>query len=121
MNSYFIHILAGKPYGTLYIGVTNNIIGRVVQHRAGAGSACTRKYKVYRLVWYEELDSITEAIQREKTMKEWCRDWKTDLIERENPHWVDLYSTLPGVTPISLDHTRGTMGPGDRPRGDVEN
>ena len=118
MNSYFVYMLASKTYGTLYIGVTNNIIGRVEQHRAGIGSAVTRKHKVHRLVWYEEFDSITEAIQREKTMKEWRRAWKTNLIERENPHWLDLYPELPGVKPLSPDWSCGTMGPGDEHRDD---
>lgn len=99
MNSYFVYIVASKPRGTLYIGVTNSIIDRVDQHRAGIGSAFTRRYKIHQLVWFEEFADIREAIQREKTMKEWPRDWKKNLIERENPHWIDLYPTLPGVAP----------------------
>lgn len=77
--------------------MTNTIIGRVEQHRAGVGSAITRRYKVHCLVWFEEHGEITEAIQREKTMKEWLRAWKVNLIERDNPHWADLFPTLPGV------------------------
>ena len=99
MQSYFVYILASKPRGTLYIGVTNTIIDRVDQHRAGDGSVFTSRYRVHILVWFEEFDDIREAIQREKTMKEWPRAWKINLIERENPHRVDLYSTLPGVAP----------------------
>ena len=99
MQSYFVYILASKPRGTLYIGVTNTIIDRVDQHRAGDGSVFTRRYRVHILVWFEEFDDIREAIQREKTMKEWPRAWKINLIERENPHWIDLYPTLPGVAP----------------------
>jgi putative endonuclease len=99
MRSYFVYILASKPRGTLYIGVTNTIIDRVDQHRAGGGSVFTRRYRVHILVWFEEFGDIREAIQREKTMKEWPRAWKINLIERDNPHWVDLYPTLPGVAP----------------------
>ena len=98
-QSYWVYLLASKPRGTLYIGVTNSIIARVEQHRAGTGSAFTRKYKVHRLVWFYEYGTIREAIQREKTLKEWPRKWKLDLIVRENRHWIDLYPTLPGVAP----------------------
>lgn len=81
--------------------MTNDIIGRVDQHRAGVGSKFTSKYRVHTLVWYQQLADVREAIQREKTMKEWPRAWKTNLIERDNPHWVDLYPSLPGVRPIT--------------------
>jgi putative endonuclease len=100
-------MLASKPRGTLYIGVTNNIIRRVEQHRAGLGSAFTRKYKIHSLVWYEEFADIQEAIQREKTMKEWPRIWKINLLERTNPHWMDLYPSLPGVLLPSDGGVRG--------------
>ena len=101
MNSYFTYLLASKPYGTLYIGVTNGLIRRVEQHRDGTASKFTRKYKVYMLVWYQEFADAADAIQREKTMKDWPRQWKINLIERDNPHWVDLYPSLPGVKPPS--------------------
>ena len=100
MRGYFVYMLASRSYGTLYIGVTNDLIGRVEQHRAGKGSVFTRKYKVHTLVWYQQFADIREAIQREKTMKEWPRAWKTNLIEYDNPHWLDLFPTLPGVRPI---------------------
>ncbi len=99
MRTYFVYLLASKPRGTLYIGVTNTIIDRVAQHRVGKGSVFTRRYNVHRLVWFQEYGDIREAIQREKTLKEWPRDWKINLIERDNPHWIDLYPTLPGVIP----------------------
>jgi putative endonuclease len=99
MRTYFVYLLASKPLGTLYIGVTNTIIDRVAQHRVGKGSVFTRRYNVHRLVWFQEYGDIREAIQREKTLKEWPRDWKISLIERDNPHWIDLYPTLPGVIP----------------------
>ena len=100
MLAYFVYILASKPYGTLYIGVTNGLIRRVEEHRAGTASKFTAKYKVHTLVWYQEFVDVNEAIQREKTMKEWPRQWKINLIERDNPNWVDLFPLLPGVQAI---------------------
>ncbi len=100
MRRFWVYILASKPRGTLYIGVTNSIIRRVDEHRAGTASAFTAKYGVRMLVWYEEHADIRYAIQREKTMKDWPRAWKVNLIERENLHWLDLYPLLPGVAPI---------------------
>ncbi len=97
MQSYFCYILASKPYGTLYIGITNGLIRRVEQHREGTASKFTRKYKVDTLVWYQEFADVNEAIQFEKTMKEWPRQWKINLIERDNPRWADLYRSLLGV------------------------
>ena len=79
---------------------------RVEQHRAGSGSSFTRKYKVHRLVWFQEFSAVREAIQREKTMKEWPRAWKVNLIEEINPHWVDLYHSLPGVQPAVIKGVR---------------
>jgi len=97
VRSCWTYILASKPRGTLYIGVTNGLIRRVEQHGAGTGSSFTRKYKVERLVWLQEVSSAQAAIQREKTLKEWPRAWKVSLIEETNPHWDDLYPMLPGV------------------------
>ena len=99
MYAYWVYLLASRPRGTLYIGVTNGLIRRVDEHRAGTASAFTRKYKVHMLVWFDEFPSPEVAIQREKTMKEWPRAWKVNLIERDNPHWIDLYPSLPGVAP----------------------
>jgi putative endonuclease len=118
VRSYWVYILASKPRGTLYIGVTNGIIFRVEQHRAGKGSSYTRKYKVHRLVWFQEFGYAREAIQREKTMKEWPRAWKVNLIERENPHWNDLYPSLPGVRPPSIKGASRWLDRGDKPRDD---
>ena len=119
MRSYWVYILASKPRGTLYIGITNGIIRRVEQHREGKASSFTRKYKVHRLVWIQEFGSVREAIQREKTMKEWPRAWKINLIERENPHWIDLYPSLPGVWPPSIKGASGWLDRGDKPRDDT--
>lgn len=99
MDAYFTYMLASKPYGTLYIGVTNGLLRRVEQHRAGTGSKFTSKYKVFLLVWFEMFADVRDAIQREKTMKEWPRAWKVNLIERDNPHWIDLYPSVPGALP----------------------
>jgi putative endonuclease len=112
-------MLASKPRGTLYIGVTNGLIRRVEQHRDGKGSSFTRKYKVHLLVWFEEYANVREAIQREKTMKEWPRAWKVNLIERENPYWSDLYPSLPGVRPPVIKGARGWLDRGDKPRDDT--
>jgi putative endonuclease len=119
MRSYWTYILASKSRGTLYIGVTNGLIFRVEQHRAGKGSAFTRKYGVHMLVWFEEFADVRQAIQREKTLKHYVRDWKINLIERTNPHWVDLYpTTLPGVAPVPRLDARGGLDPRDKPEDD---
>jgi putative endonuclease len=94
MHCYWVYILASQPRGTLYIGVTNNILGRAEMHRAGKGSRFTSRYGVSMLVYFEEFASIEEAIQREKTLKHYLREWKIKLIEQSNPQWVDLYPGL---------------------------
>lgn len=93
---YAVYILASKLNGTLYIGVTGDLISRIAQHKAGDVKGFTQKYKVHMLVWYENFSEVSLAIQREKTMKKWPRRWKINLIERENPHWIDLYPQLAG-------------------------
>ena len=95
-----VYILASQPYGTLYIGVTSNLIQRLYQHRNKLMAGYTSKYAVYRLVRFEMFDDMTSAIAREKQLKNWHRDWKINLIESENPHWVDLAVNL-GLPPIS--------------------
>jgi putative endonuclease len=111
MRSYWTYILASKPRGTFYIGVTNGLIRRVEQHRAGEASAFTRRYGVHTLVWYEEFANVREAIQREKSLKRYLREWKINLIQETNPHWVDLYPTLPGVAPVPVLVPRGALDP----------
>ena len=86
--------MASAPYGTLYVGVTNDIAFRAWQHREGTGSAFCRKYGVRRLVHYEVFEDISNAIRREKRIKTWPRAWKINLIEQSNPNWDDLYETL---------------------------
>ncbi|CFX36320.1 Excinuclease ABC, C subunit domain protein [Candidatus Filomicrobium marinum] len=100
MRRFWVYILASSPRGTLYIGMTNGLVRRVEEHRDGTGSVFTRRYAIHRLVWFEELPNVQQAIQREKTLKEWPRDWKLNLIERDNPNWIDLYPSLPGVAPL---------------------
>ena len=94
MHSYWVYILASKPYGTLYIGVTNDLLGRVEAHRSGIGSKFTNRYGVKMLVFYDAFGDIEAAIQRESSLKRYRRQWKMNLIERENPHWTDLYPAL---------------------------
>jgi putative endonuclease len=91
MNSYFVYILTSRRNGTLYVGVTNDLFRRVWQHRNGEGVSFTRKYGVYRLVWFEEHGDINQAILREKRIKRWKRAWKLTMIEKENPDWTELY------------------------------
>jgi putative endonuclease len=117
MRAYWVYILASKPRGTLYIGVTNGILKRVEEHRAGIGSAFTHRYKVHKLVWYEEFADIRMAIKREKALKHHVRAWKINLIERTNPHWDDLYPSLPGVHPIPPDWHLRTPGSSGQARG----
>jgi putative endonuclease len=92
--AYYVYILASKPQGTLYIGVTNDLIRRVHEHRTDAVDGFTRKYHVHNLVYFEATESAAAAIQREKHLKKWNRAWKIELIEETNPHWQDLFPTL---------------------------
>jgi putative endonuclease len=105
---YYAYILASKPYGTLYVGVTGGLVNRLEAHRSGRNSGFTKRYGVHTLVYYERFGSANEAIQREKTIKKWPRQWKINLIERSNPQWIDLYeemnSNLP-VRPIRAEHS----------------
>ena len=85
-----VYILTNAPYGTLYVGVTSNLYQRVQQHRDGTFAGFTSKNGLKRLVWFEIFASMTDAIQREKSLKRYLRVWKINLIERDNPHWDDL-------------------------------
>ncbi len=91
---YFVYILTSKKNGTLYIGVTNDLVRRVHEHRTDAVSGFTKKYGVHQLVFYEATDNVEAAIVREKQMKEWKRAWKIELIENSNPDWRDLYPDI---------------------------
>lgn len=85
-----VYILASKPYGTLYIGVTSNLAGRIEAHRNGCVDGFTKRYGVYTLAYFELHADMYEAIQREKRLKKWNRAWKIKLIEEANPEWKDL-------------------------------
>ena len=93
-NQYYVYILASKKYGTLYVGVTNNLITRVHDHKESIIEGFTKQYHVNKLVYYEIHEDIYEAITREKRIKRWHRDWKINLIESINPQWIDLYPEL---------------------------
>ncbi len=92
--AYFVYILASQKRGTLYVGVTNDIARRAWEHREGTVSGFTRQYGVKRLVMVETYDDVRDAIQREKRLKHWNREWKIALIEENNPDWDDLYDRL---------------------------
>jgi len=95
-----VYILASRERGTLYIGVTSDLLARLWQHRNGEVRAFTSRYGVYRLVRFEQFATMHEAISREKQLKRWHRQWKINLIESENPQWVDLAPAL-GLPPLS--------------------
>ena len=90
----FVYIMAGSRNGTLYIGVTSDLIQRVSQQRQGVADGFTKKYGCRKLVWYEHALESESAIQREKQMKEWQRRWKLRVIEEMNPDWNDLFESL---------------------------
>mgnify|MGYP001470585033 FL=1 len=92
--NYYVYIMASKRNGTLYIGVTNHLIRRVYEHKNGLLEGFTKKYKIDNLVYYELTTTIESAIKREKQLKKWNRQWKINLIEKNNPGWDDLYSEL---------------------------
>ena len=92
--AYYVYILASRKDGVIYIGVTNDIVRRVYEHRMKAVPGFTSKYNITRLVWFEVYDDPTNAITREKELKKWKRRWKTELIEAQNPQWNDLYESI---------------------------
>lgn len=94
MQQSYLYIMASKPRGTLYIGVTSNLPKRVYEHRTDAFEGFTKKYKVHTFVYYEVHEDITAAIERETQMKAWKRWWKIELIEKQNPYWDDLYKSI---------------------------
>jgi putative endonuclease len=108
-----IYILASGFNGTLYVGVTSDLFRRIVQHREGSFDGFTKRYDVKRLVYWEMADTMEAAIAREKQLKRYARDWKRNLIERENPRWADLAIGL-GLPPLA-DGFRGEVDPGTRP------
>lgn len=91
---FWVYILASGHYGTLYIGMTSDLVKRIWEHKNGVVEGFTERYDVHRLVYFEEHPSAEAATTRERQMKEWKRDWKINLIERNNPHWDDLYEGI---------------------------
>jgi len=93
-RNYYVYILASKRNGTLYVGVTNDLVRRVYEHKSNAIDGFTKRYKVHHLVWFNETSDVTAAIAREKTIKKWPRAYKLKTIEDMNPQWRDLYDDL---------------------------
>ncbi|MFA6338701.1 MAG: GIY-YIG nuclease family protein [Candidatus Paceibacterota bacterium] len=89
-KNYYVYILASKKNGTLYIGVTNDLVRRIYEHKNGLIEGFTKKYNIKNLVYYEETNDINSALSREKSLKKWNREWKLKLIELNNPEWNDL-------------------------------
>jgi putative endonuclease len=89
-----VYLLASRKHGTLYAGVTRDLLRRIYQHRTHAARGFTSRYNVHLLVWFEIYDDPLNAIAREKEIKKWRREWKVNLIERSNPEWIDLFDTL---------------------------
>jgi putative endonuclease len=94
MANYYVYIMASKKNGTLYIGVTKNLIKRVYEHKNNLVKGFTQRYKIHTLIYYETTSNISAAIAREKQLKNWHRPWKIALIENTNPQWKDLYNEL---------------------------
>lgn len=94
MSNYYVYILSSRRNGTLYIGMTNDLIRRIYEHKNDLVEGFTSKYKVHDLVYFEQCENIETAIQREKQLKFWHRKWKIRLIEERNPGWRDLYEKI---------------------------
>lgn len=94
MKRFYVYILARERNGTLYIGVTNNLIRRIFEHKEKLIEGFTKTYNVTQLVYFEESNNVHNALAREKQLKNWKRAWKLELIEKENPEWNDLYNDL---------------------------
>jgi len=91
---YYVYLLASGKRGTLYIGVTNDLLRRVYEHKTDAVEGFTKRHRVKRLVWYDTTADVEAAILQEKRMKRWRRQWKIELVEKANPDWRDLYDNL---------------------------
>ena len=94
MKLYYVYILASQRNGTLYIGITNDLKRRVFEHKEGLIDGFTKEYKANQLVYFGQTPDVRSAIEREKRLKEWKRQWKIELVEKENPTWIDLYDSL---------------------------
>lgn len=96
MKNYYVYILASKKNGTLYIGVTGDLLKRIDEHKNDLVKGFTSKYQVHQLVYFEQTTDVHAALVREKRLKAWKRQWKIELIEQNNPEWRDLYGDLLG-------------------------
>ena len=94
MAAAFVYLLTNESYGTLYVGVTSDLLKRIWEHKSDAAEGFTKHHGLKRLMWYEAHESIIEAIAREKRIKRWHRDWKINLVQAVNPGWIDLYDEL---------------------------
>ena len=94
---YYVYMLGSRRNGTLYIGVTSNLVQRIWQHREGVADGFTKEHGVGRLIWFEQHVDVETAIRREKQLKRWNREWKIRLIETTNPYWNDLYESIAGL------------------------
>ena len=97
MKNYYVYIMTNKRNGTLYTGVNNNLLRRVIEHKRKINEGFTNRYNLTKLVWFEQTTDIRQAIQKEKQMKKWRRIWKIELIEEYNPEWKDLYYEIGGT------------------------
>jgi len=93
-KAYYVYILASRRDGAIYVGITNNLVRRVYEHRIKGVPGFTAKYNITQLVWFEVYDDPISAISREKELKKWKRDWKVQLIEKDNPDWDDLFESI---------------------------
>ena len=91
---YYVYIITNKPYGTLYVGISSNLVQRIYQHREGMAPGFSKVHGLNRLVWYQMHQDVNEAIASEKKIKKWRRDWKVNVIQEMNPDWKDLYPSI---------------------------
>jgi len=103
MKPYYVYILASKKNGTLYLGVTNDLVRRVYEHKNNLVEGFSKKYKIHHLVYFEVCEDVRAVIQREKNIKKWKRQWKIELIEKNNPDWKDLYCEIVNGFPLSRE------------------
>jgi putative endonuclease len=94
MKSFFVYILSNKRNGTIYTGITNNLIKRVYEHKQDFVNSFTSRYGIHKLVYFEQFHDVKSAIEREKQLKKWYRKWKIELIEKDNSEWNDLYNII---------------------------
>jgi putative endonuclease len=113
-RSYWVYILASDIGGTLYVGVTNDLVRRIYEHRTNAAPGFSGRYAIHRLVYYEQFGDIEFAIRREKRLKKWNRAWKVELIEKTNPSWSDLFPGLRARSPVEMPGVTGSPGQAGR-------